>query len=39
MYGLIGVDFIKSFRVKEFKRKFFMWLSSNFEEKNIIIRF
>lgn len=38
MHGLIGVDLIKSLRVKEFKRKFSMRSSSNFEEKNIIIR-
>ena len=39
MHGLIGVDLIKSLRVKEFKRKFSMQSSSNFEEKNIIIDF
>lgn len=39
MHGLIGVDLIKSLRVKEFKRKFSMRSSSNFEEKNIIIDF
>lgn len=38
MHGLIGVDLIKSLRVKEFKRKFSMRSSSNFKEKNIIIR-
>lgn len=39
MHGLIGVDLIKSLRVKEFKRKFSMQSSNNFEEKNIIIDF